>query len=64
MPMLNLLEEKTEHRANRFIWSVLLDFAVAENDRETQLKYLDLLKQIDRIRVNYYQWRINKLTQQ
>ena len=63
-PMLKLLEEKIEHQGNRFIYAVLLDFAEAENDLETQFKYLELLKKIDRIRVNYYQWRINKLKQE
>ncbi len=49
------------NRANRFIYMTLIDFAQAEGDKEQQIKYLELLKKIDRMRGNYYQWRINKV---
>ena len=58
---LNLLDENINNKANRFIYSVLIEFAIAENDKETAIKHLKYLKQIDRLRENYYQWRINNL---
>ena len=59
--MKQLLEKNDLNKGNRFIYMVLIDFAVAENDKQTQLNYLNLLKKIDRMRENYYQWRIDQL---
>lgn len=39
----------------------LIDFCVAETDFEKAIEYLSLLKMIDKIRVNYWQWRINEI---
>lgn len=47
--------------ANRFLYSVLIDFATAEKDIEKARGYLLKLKIIDRLRENYYQWRLNNL---
>ena len=39
----------------------LIDFCVTETDFEKAIEYLKLLKEIDSIRVNYWQWRINEI---
>ncbi len=54
--MHKLLEASDINKGNRFIYYVLLDFAKAEGDKETSTKYLNLLKIIDRLRENFYQW--------
>ena len=46
---------------NRFITALLMEFALAEGDREEALECLTSLKTMDRLRENYYQWRINRL---
>ena len=56
--LLQLLEKNKE---NRFIFATLLEFAIAEEDTGNALKYLNELKVIDRLRENYYQWRINRI---
>jgi hypothetical protein len=42
------------HPDNRFIYAVLIDYAVAEGDKEKARQYLMTLKVIDRLRENYY----------
>ena len=59
--MHKLLAASDLNKGNRFIYYVLIDFAKAEGDRETAVKYLSLLKVIDRLRENYYQWQLNNL---
>lgn len=56
---LSLIEEKE----NRFAIAVLIDFATAEGEKQKAIEYLMKLKEIDRLRENYYQWRINKLSE-
>ena len=51
---LKLIMEKESNNSNRFIYSVLLEFAVAESEKEKALDFLKHLKTIDRIRENYY----------
>lgn len=58
---LKLLSDNELNKANRFIYVTLIDYAVAEGDNSKAVEYLELLKKIDKIRENYYQWRINKL---
>ncbi len=55
-----VLEDET-HLDNRFIYSLLLDYATAEGDKEEAIKILGHLKKIDKLRENFYQWRINRL---
>ena len=49
--LLKLLEA---HPDNRFIYAVLIDYAMAESDKEKARQYLLTLKTIDRLRENYY----------
>ena len=56
-----MLEENEFNKGNRFIYVTLIDYCVADADLEKALDYLELLKNIDRIRVNYWQWRINEI---
>lgn len=42
--MHKLLNQNEMNKANRFIYLVLIDFARAEKDKDTQIKYLNLLK--------------------
>ena len=58
---LKLLEDENAIIGNRFIYTTLIDFAIAEKNNAEAIKYFELLKVIDRIRMNYYQWRINNL---
>jgi len=42
---------------------LLVDYAIVEGDKTTAIAYLNKLRtEVDRIRENYYQWRINRLT--
>ena len=41
-------------QGNRFIYSVLVDFAEAEGNLQEAVKHLELLKKIDRMRENFY----------
>lgn len=59
--IVKLMDKSEVHRANRFMYVVLLDFAKAEKNEKDQLMYLEFLKKIDRMRQNYYQWQINRL---
>jgi len=58
---LKLIEQDESFKANRFLQMVLLDFALAEKQKLQALQILEHLKHIDKIRENYYQWRINML---
>jgi len=58
---LSLLEEDVFNKSDRFIYVTLIDYAIAENNQAKAVEYLELLKKIDKIRENYYQWRINKI---
>jgi hypothetical protein len=58
---LKLLEDSEANRDNRFIYSLLLDYATAEGDKEEAKRILGHLLVIDRLRENYYKWRINQL---
>lgn len=68
-PILDFPELKTwclrlleSNRDNRFLYILLADIAVAEGDKETAIEYLKVLRTVvDRLRENYYLWRINKL---
>jgi hypothetical protein len=58
---LKLLEDSEANRDNRFIYSLLLDYATAEGDKAEAKRILRHLLVIDRLRENYYKWRINQL---
>lgn len=58
---LKLLEDSEANRDNRFIYSLLLDYATAEGDKVEAMRILDHLLVIDRLRENYYKWRANQL---
>lgn len=58
---IKLLGEDDFNKANRFIYITLIDYCVADADLEKALEFLELLKNIDKIRVNYWQWRINEI---
>jgi hypothetical protein len=48
---------------NRFVLSLLADYAIAEGDKLTAIAYLIKLRtEVDRLREIYYQWRINRLS--
>ena len=51
---LKLIAEKESNNLNRFIYSVLVEFAIAESDNKKTLDFLKHLMTIDRIRENYY----------
>ena len=59
--LLKMLDESEVNKFNRFIYMTLIDIAKAECDKDTAIKYLQLLKKIDRLRENFYQWSINIL---
>src|SRR5690349_20686960 len=48
---LKLLKEDDFNKGNRFIYTTLIDYYVADADFEKALEYLELLKEIDRIRI-------------
>jgi hypothetical protein len=56
-----LLAEHPYNSSNRFIKMTMLDYALADGKKEEALKILGELKTVDRLRENYYQWRINGL---
>ena len=51
---IELLEKDEVNKANRFIYSVLVDFETAEGNHQASLDHLQRLKKIDRLRENYY----------
>ena len=58
---LSILSKSQENLKNRFIYSLHLDYTTALGDKEEAKRILEHLKNIDRLRENYYQWRINQL---
>lgn len=60
---MRLISDDDFNKGNRFIYVTLIDYAVADADFEKALDYLELLKNIDKIRINYWKWRINEIKQ-
>lgn len=57
--LLDMLQQGQD--SNRFVYSVLIEYAIVEGDKAKAKEWLEKLKVIDRLRENYYQWRINRL---